>query len=401
MAKRVYQCSQCNTEFEFDSTRDALFCPLCGAAARVTNKKPSTTTTTTNNTTTTTTQSSPLNNATSTVSSSSSLVAVKFTDAATKTAIGSANIPLGWKYGAEIQNTFQSQEEPFVYVAQVTNSDNSITMFVRNGENFIDVRNGIGEGEVHKDGQIDKYFNTPMKRLTAFEDYITTVAQAYNNAKLTKVGSAKLPSYYGNNESAHKKLWTADAQDMAARFKNSQVTFEAVNQVNESTLVQYKYVSNRRNNIMMVGADVGGFEFHLTPVSQNTGNNMMGILSSLIGGGQQQAAANQGVYISWGSKLIFGLMTDESHSQEAVQAFSNFVGSFKQDKAIDTLKQRYISQGTTAADNTTTTTSNNTSQGLDMTSILMNLLNMSNNSSRMNIGEAEKTDNVIDITKFK
>ncbi|MBR3350726.1 MAG: hypothetical protein IKG35_01260, partial [Erysipelotrichaceae bacterium] len=167
------------------------------------------------------------------------------------------------------------------------------------------------------------------------------------------------------------------------------------------TLVQYKYVSNRRNNIMMVGADVGGFEFHLTPVTQNTSNNMMGILSSLIGGGQQQAAANQGVYISWGSKLIFGLMTDESHSQEAVQAFSNFVGSFKQDKAIDTLKQRYISQGTTAANNTTTTTSNNTSQGLDMTSILMNLLNMSNNSSRMNIGEAEKTDNVIDITKFK
>ncbi|MBQ9037539.1 MAG: hypothetical protein IJ115_08805 [Erysipelotrichaceae bacterium] len=395
MSLRVYKCSQCNTEFEFDSTRDALFCPLCGAAARVTSKKATGTTTSTvkpastvNNTTTNTTTST-------TSAARKQMVAVKFVDTATKTTIGTANIPTGWKYGAEIQNTFQSKEEPFVSIAQVTNTDNTVTMFVRSGENFLDVRNGIAQDEVHKDGAMDKYFNTPMRRLTAFDEYVNSLTGYFVNAKLTQVGKGTLPSYYGQNDATAKKAWQADANELAKQFNNSQLKFELASLVNESVLLQYKYTANRKTNYMLLGADVGGFEFHLTSAAQQTNaNNMMGLLTSLIGGGTQ-TNTNSGVYINWGSKYIFGLITDEENLQSAATVFSNFVGSFKEDKALTTLKEK-VSNG-----QTTTTTTNNTSSGLDLTSILGNLLNFTNNSRSANIGEVDSAPTRIDVTNLK
>ena len=104
----------------------------------------------------------------------------------------------------------------------------------------------------------------------------------------------------------------------------------------------------------------------------------MGLLTSLIGGGTK-ANTNSGVYINWGSKYIFGLITDEENLQSAATAFSNFVGSFKEDKELTTLKEK-VSNG-----QTTTTTTNSTSSGLDLTSI----------------GEVDSAPTRIDVTNLK
>ena len=122
MSNRTYQCTRCNEVFTYNSDRDALYCPICGSTARYVSKP----TATVNQTT-----------------ASGKYYNVVFTDPSTGIKIGSATVPDNWKYGASLKSYNQSLLVNYLSICQVQKNDNTALMFVKTGDNFLDVRNGI------------------------------------------------------------------------------------------------------------------------------------------------------------------------------------------------------------------------------------------------------------------
>ena len=357
MSTRTYQCTRCGETFTYNSDRDALYCPLCGSTARYVTKTTTTTTTTGLNRTTT-----------------SKYVNVAFTDPTTKVKIATATVPDGWQYGAVIKSYNQSLLVQHLGYCQVQKTDGSAIMFAKTGDNFVDVRNGLNSDEVHKDGQVDKYLNIPMLRLDSTENYINNIAPSYaENTKLTAVAVSNLPSYYGSNSKAFQTVMNNEIKEFSEYFQNANVTFEAGAPVMESKLVQYTYTQNRTKYVMLLGTDLGAYEFRLSSASNNT--NMMDILTSLMGG----QSANVGQYIHWGSKLIFGLITTEANYNNVAQEYLNFVNSFKLDASYRANLKKI---------NTTTTrkTSSSSNNGMNLTDILSTLLNATSQSGTASDG---------------
>ena len=356
MSTRKYQCTRCGEVFTYASDRDALYCPLCGSTARYVGNTQ--TTTTTRKTT------------------GSKYFSVTFTDPDTNIKIGTANVPDGWKYGAAIQSYNQSLLVQYLGICQVQKSDGSAIMFAKTGDNYLDVRTGINPNEIHQDGQINQYFNIPMLRLDSTENYLNSIAPGYvQNAKLTAQAISKLPSYYAENAKAFTSVMNKEITDFSAYFKNGSATFEAGAPVTESKLVQYSYTRNRTKYIMLLGTDLGAYEFRLTTQSNNN-NNMMNIMTSLLTGGSN---VNTGQYIHWGSKLLFGLITTEDNYNNVVNDFLNFVNSFRIDSSFNSNLKKI---GTTSANRKTTKkTTANDNTGFTLTDILSTLLNASGGNS--------------------
>ena len=126
MSNRTYQCTRCNEVFTYNSDRDALYCPICGSTARYVSKP----TATVNQTT-----------------ASGKYYNVVFTDPSTGIKIGSATVPDNWKYGASLKSYNQSLLVNYLSICQVQKNDNTALMFVKTGDNFLDVRNGIFQNE--------------------------------------------------------------------------------------------------------------------------------------------------------------------------------------------------------------------------------------------------------------
>lgn len=368
MSNRTYQCTRCNEVFTYNSDRDALYCPICGSTARYVSKP----TATVNQTT-----------------ASGKYYNVVFTDPSTGVKIGSATVPDNWKYGASLKSYNQSLLVNYLSICQVQKNDNTALMFVKTGDNFLDVRNGIFQNETHQDGQIDRNFNIPMLRLDSTENYISSIAPGFvQNAKLTAKAVSKLPSYYAENSKVFQREMDKELKEFAAYFnKNNDITFEAGAPVTESKLVQYTYTQNKTKYVMLLGTDLGAYEFRLTTQSA-ANNNMMSLLTSLVTGRNNQT--NVGQYIHWGSKLIFGLITTEANYDSVVGDFLKFVNTFKLDTSYKTnikkLASGRPSQNTSsgngglsltdiltgilnATNQGTSTSGNNTSQGFDWTSL--------------------------------
>ena len=353
-----YKCTRCNTQFEFDSDREALFCPLCGSTARMT----------------------PAPRKTVSVSGNKN---VSFVDGTYGYTIASATLPASWNYSAQIQNYAQSKAEPFLTFVQATRDGS--TIFAKSGENFLDIRNSIIQDEVFREGQMDQYFSTPMMTMKSGADYVNSIAPSLlgNVSGLKVMDSTTLPSYYGQNSDVLKKKLTAESTELSKQFASSQVKYETIAAVTEFPLVQYTFTRNRKKGIMLLGADMGAYEFHLSVARQQT-MNMMGLLSNLMG--QSTAGMETGIYINWGSRNVFGLITDEEHFNDDVQAFINFVKTYRVDKDIENRKANGTAFTTKQTRNTTTVkntqgvnrqqTTTNNNQSLNVTDILMSLLNI-------------------------
>ena len=361
MTTRTYQCERCGETFTYNSDRDALYCPICGSVARAVSR---TTTSTGRNTV-----------------SNGRYVNVTFTDPSTNIRIASATVPDGWKYGAAIKNYNQSLLVNYLGICQVQKADGSALMFAKTGDNFLDVRQGLNQDEVHKDGQVNKYMNIPMLRLDSTENYINSIAPDYaETAKLSATAASKLPSYYGENSKIFLQEMNKEINEFAACFKNSDVTFEAGAPVTESKLIQYTYTQNRTKYVLLLGTDLGAYEFRLTSKSAAQNTNMMSLLTNLMGA--QQTASGQ--YIHWGSKLIFGLITTEAAYNETSREFLNFVNSFKLDGSY---KNNLKKIGTTTTTKKSTTSSNQNSTGLNLTDILTSLLNATGTGNNSTEGQ--------------
>ena len=167
-------------------------------------------------------------------------------------------------------------------------------------------------------------------------------------------------------------------QDKARIENNKNVTFEAGAPVTESKLVQYSYTLNKTKYVMLLGTDLGAYEFRLTGPSANN-TNVVSLLTTLVTG--QNNTANVGQYIHWGSKLIFGLITTEDNLNNVSNQFLNFVSSFKMDPSYKTNVKK-VNTTTSGKRKTTssnqTTTSNN---GLSLTDILTGLLSAAGGST--------------------
>ncbi len=358
MSSRTYQCTRCGETFTYNSDRDALFCPICGSTARYVTKPSATT----------------VNNYTN-----SQYYNVTFTDPDSKIKIATATIPDGWQYGATVKSYNQSLLVQHLGVCQVQKADGSAVMFVKTGDNFLDVRNGINPNETHQDGEMNKYFNIPMLRLDSTENYINTIAPEYvTKAKLTAKAVSKLPSYYAQNAKVFQQDMAKEVTEFSSYFKNNNLTFEAGAPVTESKLVQYSYTINKTKYVMLLGTDLGAYEFRLAGPTANN-NNVVSLLTTLVTG--QNNNANVGQYIHWGSKLIFGLITAEEDYNSVSKQFLNFVSSFKMDPSYKT-NVRKLNNTTSGKRKTTSGNQNNTSNnGLTLTDLLTGILNAAGGST--------------------
>ena len=115
---------------------------------------------------------------------------------------------------------------------------------------------------------------------------------------------------------------------------------------------------------MLLGTDLGAYEFRLTTQSAAS-NNMMSLLTSLVTGRNNQA--NVGQYIHWGSKLIFGLITTEANYDSVVGDFLKFVNTFK----LDTSYKTNIKKLASGRPSQNTSSGNG---GLSLTDILTGIL---------------------------
>ena len=361
MSTRTYQCTRCGETFTYNSDRDALYCPICGSTARYVGN-----TTTSVNQNTTTGKNKYYN--------------VTFTDPSTKVKIGTATVPDGWQYGASIKSYNQSLMVKYLGICQVQKNDNSAVMFVKTGDNFLDVRNGINQNETHQDGEMNQYFNIPMLRLDSTENYINTIAPGYvQNAKLSGKAVSKLPSYYAENSKTFQKEMEKEVEEFASYFaNNNDLTFEAGVPVTESKLVQYSYTQNKTKYVMLLGTDLGAYEFRLTSKSA-ANSNMVNLFTSLLTG--RNSSSNVGQYIHWGSKLIFGLITTEASYNSVAADFEKFVNTFKLDSSYKTNLKKLSTTGANRPQNQNTTSSNN---GLSLTDILTGILNATSQGTSTN-----------------
>ena len=267
----------------------------------------------------------------------------------------------------------------YLGVCQAQKADGSAVMFVKTGDNFLDVRNGINPNETHQDGEMNQYFNIPMLRLDSTENYINSIAPEYvTKAKLTAKAVSKLPSYYAQNAKVFQQEMAKEVTEFSSYFKNNNnITFEAGAPVTESKLVQYSYTINKTKYVMLLGTDLGAYEFRLTGPSAN--NNVVSLLTTLVTG--QNNNANVGQYIHWGSKLIFGLITTEDNYNNVSNQFLNFVSSFKMDPSYKTNVKKV---NTTTSGKRKTTSSNQTTtgtNGFSLTDILTGLLSAAGGSN--------------------
>lgn len=365
MADNLYRCTRCNTEFRFDTDREALYCPLCGSTARLV-----------------TTSSFSLNNILNNNNTSSAkrkFVTANFTDPSTRLVVGSATVPNDWRVETEIQKYNQSEAQPYLKMVKLISPDESSTIIVRSGDNYLDVRNGIGNNEVHQDGKMDQYFNTPMKRFMNFADYVDELAEGFlNNTRLTRNKTGKLNSYMGKNETAAKKLVQSAANTLGQKFKNSQLNYEVKAVAVESQLNEYSYKSGRYNGVLAVGADIQAYEYHLSTGSQGGNNDLMNIFNQFLGGNAQQKK-DEGIYINWGSNLVFCLATDKNSYNEAMEVFEKFVSTYRETEGLNnkiantntnTMQNLFGLSGSGRPENNT----NNNSQGSSFTEMLMNIL---------------------------
>ncbi|MBR0136964.1 MAG: hypothetical protein IJM15_00935 [Erysipelotrichaceae bacterium] len=360
MANNLYRCTRCNTEFNFNTDRDALFCPLCGSTAKLVSSS-----------------NLSYNNISSTNSASRKrrYVSTDFVDKSTKLTIGNATIPSDWTVETQIQKYNQSESEPYLKLVKLINPEQTTTIIVRSGDDYLDVRNGIGDNEVHQDGQVDKYFNTPMKRFMEFASYVDELASGFvGNKKLTRSSTGKLKSYYGSNETTFKKAVQAEANTLGAKFNNSQLRFEVKAVAVDSTVNQYKYKNGRYDGILVVGADVGAYEYHLSQTNASGGGDIMSLFNSFLGNGSQQ---NEGVYINWGSKLVFCMATDNSSYDEAVEVFNKFVSTYRETAGLND-KIAKLGQGSSTLQSLfggyTQNNSNSQSGTSSFTEMLMSIL---------------------------
>ena len=368
MSVRNYQCTQCNTVFSFDTNRDQLFCPLCGSTAKYV-------------------KGGTVSNSSAATTTISGYSSVKFTDSNLKVTVGAANVPNGWSYATEIRNVIQSKMNPYQTNVQVSNKAGSIVMFARSGENYLDVRDGIGN-DTHQDGVLNNTFSTPMLRILSTKDYLNKLAPSIINvSNLKEVSGGSLPSYYGTNATAAKKALNSDANDFGAEFEGTAVTYKVVNSAVESYLERYSYTSGKTKGVLLLGMDMGAFEFTVTQPKSSQPTSVMGLLGSLISTNTAAQSGNDtGDYINWGSRLIFGCVTDEANYNTALEAFTQFVGSYKVDSKLAGKKEAIIKALNSTNNNTvisTTNTNTNTqSNGSSlMGDLLSGLFGISNRSS--------------------
>ena len=353
---RTYRCTECKTEFEFDSTRSTLFCPLCGATARYTKDAGSTT-------------------ASSTTSTGTGK-STKLTETKTKITQGTATVPSGWTHTTTITQTNQSQSHPYAVLTQLNASKTNGQMWIKNGEDYLYVKAGFADDQTHKDGSMDKYFQTPMLKFTSFEDYLDKLAVAFlPNVKLTTVNTVTLPSYYGQNADVYKKAVTANANSLAKAFKNSELTFKLVSQSAASTLRQYKFTNNKTACYLLLGADMSAYEFTLTGTvsgGTDTAGSLLGVLGSLISTNTAASTTKTktGDFITWGSDNIFGLITDEANFNANVTDYQTLVSTYKQDGSLD----KNLAALTTTTTTNTTTSASSGSSSTDLTGMLGSLL---------------------------
>ena len=129
---------------------------------------------------------------------------------------------------------------------------------------------------------------------------------------------------------------------------------------------------------MLLGTDLGAYEFRLTSKSA-ANSNMVNLFTSLLTG--RNSSANVGQYIHWGSKLIFGLITTEASYNSVAADFEKFVNTFKLDSSYKTNLKKLSTTGANRPQNQSTTSSNNS---LSLTDILTGILNATSQGTSTN-----------------
>lgn len=255
---------------------------------------------------------------------------------ATGAPIAKVIVPEGWECHGLIVDVNQSFDKPFQTQITARPADRSSTIFIRSGENFIDILEHYDHlmgTDAFAQGKMCKMIPYKMYHQMPLTQYMDAVAGGiFKGVQITPAADSKLPSVYGLHP------------DMARNFLNYrfdfQKSYEAMfsNPVTQPYLISTNAVSVMRKYksegmVHILGIDYTTLEYESRSTGMEAAYGLAGMMAMAANGN------SKGHYVIWGSENIFACTTDDAHEMEATVAFIKMVMSFSHDESI--LQKRF------------------------------------------------------------
>ena len=298
------------------SKREIVFCPACGSQLHVDLNKP----------------------AENNEPPKDPRITVK--DEATGNPIAQVLLPPGWTCKGMVIPVYQSIDKPFQPTVLARSDDGASTIFIRNGEVYMDVIE-----QFDKMAGTDKFVHGKMARTHPNKmihrmptaEYMDHAANGlFKGFKVTPVAQAKLPSVFGMCPDALKKVLRGKfefQQSWENMYPNPPSVASLVSVNCESVLRKYESESH----VHLLGADMGFVETEITSSSGALAYGMVGMLAMAMNN-------TKGRHCYWGSEILFSCTTDKAHEAQATAAFMQMVSSFAFDPCMYKLKYEKADQ---------------------------------------------------------
>ena len=258
---------------------------------------------------------------------------------ATGAPIGRVFVPEGWECHGLILDINQGFDKPFQTQITARSADQSSTIFIRSGENFIDILEHYDHlmgTDAFAQGKMCKMIPYKMFRQMPLQQYMDAVAGGiFKGCQITPAADSKLASVYGLHPDLARNYlnYRFDIQKSYEAMFNNPVTQPYLISTNAVSVMR-KYRSEGKVHIL--GIDYTTLEYESRSTGLEAAYGLAGMMAMAANGN------SKGHYVIWGSEHIFACTTDDAHEMEATLAFIKMVMSFSHDESI--LKKRFDTQ---------------------------------------------------------
>ncbi|MBP5262547.1 MAG: zinc ribbon domain-containing protein [Clostridiales bacterium] len=261
-------------------------------------------------------------------------------DDATGAPIAKVLIPKGWECHGLIKQINQSFDKPFQAEITAKSPDGSSVVYIRSGENFIDILEHYDHlmgTDAFAQGKMCKMIPYKMYHQMPLQQYMDIVAGGiFKGYQLTPAADCKLASIYGINPGFIRNYLNSrfDFQKSYEEMFHNPVTLPYLISTGAQSAMR-KYTSEGK--VHMLGVDCTTLEYESRSTGLEATYGLAGMMAMAANGN------SKGHYVIWGSELIHACTTDDAHEMEATVAFMTMVSTFEYDPSI--FQKRFDSMG--------------------------------------------------------
>ena len=261
-----------------------------------------------------------------------------------------ATLPGDYQICAQITEQWQSDWVPFTAAVEADSPDNKIRIMSFSRQMYEDYVNPLQRSLIN---QVPNLIKSQLRDYLDPVDYVTDFAKGMIDSPITLLGTAKLPSYYGQHL---QEVANAQYQYFMSHKIDINCKIELTSQLVDAILCRYETSLRGQKAYMLVGMDLRGFEYYdalgMNPL------NALGGLKNLFGKKQENTQNNntQAVFghskqagkkvdvIQWGAERIYTCVYMADAEKEALQTYINFVSSFTPDQDLENRANQLIEQ---------------------------------------------------------